>query len=91
MHISLSRLRAVVIFFFFFGIVEGRARFAVASIRAASGEAASREKNNDCWQTKFCRNIMYVSSTLLPARSTKFGSKQSEKGERRLRNSHPHV
>ena len=54
MHIILSRLQAVVIFF---GMVEGRARFAIANLRAVS-----REKNNDCSQSKFCQNIVYVSS-----------------------------
>ena len=42
--------------------MEGSARIAIASPRAASGKAASREKNNDCSKSKFCRNIVYVSS-----------------------------
>ena len=71
-------------------------RFAIASPRVASGEAASRKKNNDCSQSKFCRNIVYVSSTVrispsTPTRSTKFGSKQSEKEVTSLRDSHAHV
>ena len=42
--------------------MEGSARFAIVSLRAASGEAPSREKNNDSSKFKFCRNIVYVSS-----------------------------
>ena len=45
MHIILSRRRAVVIFLWGGGIVEGSARFVIASLRAAGGKAASREKN----------------------------------------------
>ena len=46
MHISFSRLRAVVIFFWYSG-----GKRAICDCESMSGEAASREKNNDCWQT----------------------------------------
>ena len=39
-------------------VLEGSARFAIASLLIASG----REKNNYCSKSKFCRNIVYVSS-----------------------------
>ena len=56
LHIILSRLRAVVIFFHSGG------KRAICDCESTSSEAASREKNDDCSQSKFCRNIVYVSS-----------------------------
>ena len=52
MHIILSRLRAVDIFLW-----DSGGKRAICDC-----ESTSREKNNACSQSKFCRNIVYVSS-----------------------------
>ena len=67
--------------------MEGSTRFAIVS----------REKKNTYSQSKFCRNIVYISSIardfsfhfmhVLP----KFGSRQSENGVTSLWDSHAHV
>ena len=55
MHTILSRVRAVVTFF---GGSGGKR--AICDYESTSGEAASREKNNDSLQSKFCRNIVML-------------------------------